>query len=63
MGERRTKESEPIRVKDTKCSASEKVSLRRRIECIEKTLYELRERVQPLETEVKKVKEYIGMSE
>ncbi|GAH99282.1 unnamed protein product, partial [marine sediment metagenome] len=55
MGERGTKESEPIRVKDTKCSASEKVSLRRRIECIEKTLYELREKVQPLETEIKKV--------
>lgn len=63
MGERGIKESEPIRVKNIKCSASEKVSLRRRIECIEKTLYELREKVQPLETEIKKVKEYIGMSE
>jgi len=53
-----------IKIKDTKSPpASEKVSLRRRIECIEETLYELREKVQPLETEIKKVREYIGMSE
>jgi len=63
MEKRGIKKSEPIRVKDTKYSVSEKVSLRRRIECIEKTLYELREKVQPLETEIKKVREYIGMSE
>ena len=53
-----------IKIKDTKSPpASEKVSLRRRIECLEKTLYELREKVQPLETEIKKVREYIGMGE
>jgi len=57
-------EENNIKVKDTKSPpASEKVSLRRRIEYLEKTLYELRGKVQPLETEIKKVREYIGMSE
>ncbi len=53
-----------IKVKDTKGPlTSEKVSLRRRIECIEKTLYELQEKIYPLEKEIKKTREYIGMSE
>jgi len=56
------KESRPIRVKNVKHSASESVSLRRRIECIEKTLYELQEKIYPLEREIKEVREYIGMS-
>jgi len=64
MREGGVKESGPTRVgKNTKCSVSEKVSLRKRIECIEKPLYELREKVCSLESEIKKMREYIGMSE
>lgn len=60
MKEGGVKESGLTRVRDVKRPASENVSLRRRIECIEKTLYELHEKVQSLETEINKVREQIG---
>ncbi|MBA7571787.1 hypothetical protein ES695_16010 [Candidatus Atribacteria bacterium 1244-E10-H5-B2] len=63
MKEGGVKESGSTRVKDIKHSVSENVSLRRRIEALEKPLYEIREKVYSLESEIKKVKEYIGMSE
>lgn len=56
------KETKPIQVKGIKNSVSENVSLRRRIEVLEKSLFELREKVCPLESEIRKVREYIGMS-
>lgn len=63
MREGGIKESGSTRVKDIKHSASENVSLRRRIEFIEKPLFELREKVNSLESEIRKMREYIGMSE
>lgn len=51
------------RTEDIKHPVSENVSLRRRIEFIEKPLFELREKVSSLESEIRKMREYIGMSE
>lgn len=38
------------------------VSLRRRIEVLEETLYKLKEEVTPLVKEIEKIKDYIGIS-
>ena len=60
MKEEGVKESGLTRVGDVKRPASENVSLRRRIEVLEKSLFELREKVYSLESEIKKVREQIG---
>ena len=63
MKESRTKkESKLTRAKDAKYPQRENVCLRKRIEFLEKSLYELQEKVYPLEREIKEVREYIGMS-
>jgi len=60
MKEGGVKESGLTRVRDVKRPAPENVSLRRRIEVLERSLFELREKVYSLESEIKKVREQIG---
>ncbi len=60
MKEGGVKESGLTRVRDIKRPASENVTLRRRIEVLEESLSEFREKVYSLESEIKRVREQIG---
>ena len=41
---------------------STKVSLRRRIEILEEVICKLREEISPVKQEIKKIKDYVGIS-